>query len=200
MYKVYKSILLLVLFFASLEAMKADPLPLFRFKSLEEADLPLLFDWFKQPYIAQLWKESCVYSVFKEKYIKHIASESNFPLIATMEGRPIAYLIYHYVNDEDRANFPGVDLPHLTIGLDLFIGDPSYLNKGYGTQLIKEFITFLKQKEPICRALTIDPASGNDRAIACYKKVGFKAIGLYVTPYGPTGNEPGPILLMRYDF
>lgn len=171
----------------------------FTFTCLQESDLPLLFTWFQQQYIAQLWKEPADYETFKEKYIAQYINASDLhPFIAYRNEKPIGFIKYHHMNDEDRAVFPNVEFPHLSVGIDLFIGEPAYLNKGYGTRLLKEFTAFTKKREPACKTIMIDPAVDNERAIACYKKVGFKEVGIYTTPYGPTGQGPGPILLMLY--
>lgn len=166
------------------------------FKPVTSADFPLLFEWFKQPYISQLWKEPQEWNIFQEKYAKNLSQLDRFSFLASLEQKPMGYIIYHHINDDDRALFPGIEIPHGSVGLDLFIGDPTYLNKGYGTQLLLQFIEHLKIIEPTCTMLTIDPATDNYRAIACYKKVGFVERGAYTVPYGPMGDGPGPILLM----
>ena len=124
--------------------------------------------------------------------MKHIKTQDIAPFIAYIQDQPAAYIKYHHTNAEDRAIVHDFPIPEKSIGIDLFIGNPEYLNKGYGTTLLKEFITFIKASEPDCKAIIIDPATDNDRAIACYKKVGFKTIGEYISPYGPTGEGPGP--------
>ena len=172
----------------------------FIFKSLTQNDLPMLFEWFKQPYIEELWKEPKNFEIFKSKYMKHITSQDIAPFIAYIKDTPVAYIKYHHTNEDDRAIVHDFAIPEKSIGFDLFIGNPEHLNKGYGTTLLKEFIAFVKANEPDCQAIIIDPATDNDRAIACYKKVGFKTIGEYISPYGPTGEGPGPILMMIYYF
>jgi len=57
-------------------------------------------------------------------------------------------------------------------GLDLFIGEETYLNKGYGSKVIAHFlreIVFQKYK-----AAVIDPDRENKRALKAYQKAGFK--------------------------
>lgn len=168
----------------------------FAFQRLNEADLPLLFNWFKQPYIAQLWKEPQEWDAFQAKFIPRLSSSDSISFIAHRGNNPLGYIQYHYVTDEDRALFPDIVLPPHSIGLDLFIGEPECLNKGYGTLLLAAFIEFLTKREPLCTTMIIDPAPDNLRAIKCYEKVGFKKVGNYQTPYGPTGEGPGKILLM----
>lgn len=172
----------------------------FTFKSVTQADLPLLFDWFKQPYIEELWKEPKEYATFEAKYLDQIATKSIIPFMAYIQDNPVAFIQYHHTDELDRGLAPEANIPVASVGFDLFIGNPDYLNKGYGTKLLQEFMVFVKGLEPNCQAIIIDPATDNDRAIACYKKVGFKTIGEYIAPYGPTGEGPGPILLMIYYF
>lgn len=170
----------------------------FTFKPVTKADLPLLFEWFAQPYIEKLWKEPKEYATFEAKYLKDIASKRIIPFIGYIQDEPVAFIQYHHTDEIDRGLAPEANIPVDSVGIDLFIGNPDYLNKGYGTKLLQEFMVFVKGLEPQCQAIIIDPATDNDRAIACYKKVGFKTIGERMAPYGPTGDGPGPILLMIY--
>lgn len=172
----------------------------FTFKAVVENDLPLLFQWFAQPYIAQLWVEPTDWQTFKTKWQTKLESEGRFAFMAYVGEQAIGYIHYYHVNNNDRSHFPGIEIPEAAIGMDLFIGNPEFLNKGLGTQLIKEFIAFAKDREPHCTTIIIDPATDNHRAIACYKKAGFVTIGQFIVPCGPTGNGPGPILLMMYEY
>lgn len=167
----------------------------FVFKSLVLKDLPLLFAWFAQPYIAQLWPEPKTYAEFETKWVENIKRDHKF--IAYIDNKPIAYIQYYHVTDKDRAAFSHSIIPEPSVGCDLFIGDPGYLGKGYGTQLLQQFIHHVQQAESACKAMIIDPASDNYRAIVCYEKVGFKKIGTYVVEYGTIAG-PGPIELMIY--
>ena len=171
----------------------------FTFQPLIKSDLPLLFKWFAQPYIAALWKEPTEWEKFEEKFAKRLRSTDTFSFIAGVGDKTIGYIQYHLINDADRALFANVQLPVETVGLDLFIGEPSYLDKGYGTKLLRSFMEYVKKCRPLCKRIIIDPAPDNHRAIKCYEKVGFKVLGTYHTPYGPTGSGPGNILLMSYD-
>ncbi len=170
----------------------------FAFKPLVQADFALLFKWFQQPYIAKLWKEPQEWDFFKDKFTARLGSIDTFSFIAYLNDRPIGYIQYHLVNDDDRTLFPDISLPLNSVGIDLFIGEPECLNRGYGTKLLADFIEHIKKLEPNCMKIIIDPAPDNHRAIACYQKVGFKTKGTYMTPYGPTGSGPGEILLMVY--
>jgi len=70
-----------------------------------------------------------------------------------------------------------------TVGIDQFIGEEKYINRGYGTQMIQQFIKKLFEN-PSIRKIITDVAPNNLRAINCYKKVGFKFIKESMTPDG----------------
>lgn len=63
----------------------------------------------------------------------------------------------------------------IVYGMDQFIGDPNYWNKGIGTQYVKMIIDFL-QKERNADAIILDPRKNNTRAVHMYQKAGFKII------------------------
>lgn len=56
--------------------------------------------------------------------------------------------------------------------MDLFIAEEEYLNKGYGTAIVKLFCQKIIQDFG-AKKILIDPASNNQCAIRCYEKSGF---------------------------
>jgi ribosomal protein S18 acetylase RimI-like enzyme len=78
------------------------------------------------------------------------------------------------------------------IGIDQFIGDENYLDKGIGEKTIKMFIKLIKQQNKP-KAIVLDPSPDNKRAIRCYEKVGFKH---YETKKTEDGNSA---YLMRFE-
>ena len=60
--------------------------------------------------------------------------------------------------------------------LGIFIGDKSGRNKGYGTEAIRLIIEF-GFKYLNLNNINLDVMEFNERAIACYKKCGFKEYG-----------------------
>lgn len=59
-----------------------------------------------------------------------------------------------------------------TFCIDLFIAESDFLNKGFGTEIIKQFTKKLIH-ELNAKKILIDPAAKNKRAIRCYEKAGF---------------------------
>jgi aminoglycoside 6'-N-acetyltransferase len=61
-------------------------------------------------------------------------------------------------------------------GLDLFL-DPAVHRRGLGTETVRVLCTYLIDERGFHR-LVIDPEVANEVAIACYRKVGFKPVGV----------------------
>jgi len=61
--------------------------------------------------------------------------------------------------------------------MDLFIAEIDYLNKGYGTEIVKQFSQKIFDDFQ-AKKILIDPASTNKHAIRCYEKAGFEFVKL----------------------
>ncbi|WP_026591113.1 GNAT family N-acetyltransferase [Bacillus sp. UNC437CL72CviS29] len=60
-------------------------------------------------------------------------------------------------------------------GMDQFIGEPIYWNRGIGTELVQATITYIIN-ELGAEAIAMDPRVSNERAIRCYEKCGFQKV------------------------
>ena len=60
--------------------------------------------------------------------------------------------------------------------IDIFV-DPDVHSRGVGTDAVRTLAVHLCRDRQHHR-LTIDPAVENERAIACYRKVGFRPVGV----------------------
>ena len=61
--------------------------------------------------------------------------------------------------------------------VDIFLGE-GYTDRGIGTEVLKRLIETLRT-EFGHRRVFIDPYAGNERAIHCYEKVGFRRVGTF---------------------
>lgn len=61
-------------------------------------------------------------------------------------------------------------------GIDIYL-DPSVHGRGLGTEAVDGVARYLFEQRGHHR-VTIDPAAENVRAIACYRRVGFRAVGV----------------------
>src|SRR5581483_6612023 len=169
-----------------------QPEKVITFKKATQDDAPLIYSWFEHPHVKTWWP--LPENETLESFTTRIRSKDTFAYVVLCDNKPIGYIQYYIVDkatDKTGAWLP--ELPPTTVGTDQFIGDPDYLGKGYGTLFIKEFITYLTTVlAPGTTTIIVDPEPANSAAIKCYKKVGFKEVGEFTTPFGPA-------LLMRYN-
>lgn len=69
------------------------------------------------------------------------------------------------------------DVKNRTCVVGIMIGDKEYWGKGYGSDALKILIKFIFE-EVNMNKIKLNVFAFNNRAIACYKKVGFKEEGI----------------------
>ncbi len=142
------------------------------FKPLKESDFQLIYTWIQQPHIKQWWSDPEEWDQFVAKYQQKITSEYRGCFIILSDTTPIGYIQWYNAN-----KFP--EWPHEpegTYGMDLFIGNPDFLGKGLGTEIVKLFTQMLFKK-PAVKRIIINPDVNNLAAIRCYQKAGFVTLG-----------------------
>jgi RimJ/RimL family protein N-acetyltransferase len=157
----------------------------FKFKDLQESDLPDLVEWLSRNHLQEWWRSGEItLEKVREKYIPRIFDKDTAkPYLAYLEEKPFGYIQYYWASEGDSnwwPDSPGTD----TIGIDQFIADENNLNQGYGTIMITQFINFLLNNIHVSE-IRVDPNPNNIRAIRCYEKIGFLRYGNIKTPDGP---------------
>jgi RimJ/RimL family protein N-acetyltransferase len=122
-----------------------------------------MLEWLSKEHIKQWWDDD---DDTYEKVALHYGQDSDdvkrYILFEVQESveKPIGYFQYYFA-------------PGNLVGIDQFIGEKDYLDKGIGEKTIKMFIELIeKSHKP--DAIILDPSPDNKRAIKCYEKVGFK--------------------------
>ncbi|MBC1219631.1 acetyltransferase [Nostoc sp. UCD121] len=108
--------------------------------------------------------------------------EGNDPVVPCVfyyQNIPIGYLQYCALNDLSQTDRRLYHLEHTdyVYGIDLFIGETDYWNKGIGTKILSAIITYLFEHLQ-AHKIVIDPHVDNPRAIRCYEKCGFVKLKL----------------------
>jgi RimJ/RimL family protein N-acetyltransferase len=153
----------------------------FLFKPLLEEDLDLLCRWLDTPHVKEWWHDGLTHDEIKSKYRKRIGDILVSPLIAYLDDQPIGFIQYYHANKVGDGWWP--DEKDGTLGIDQFIGEENYINRGFGTLMINAFIKQLFLNPDVKKIITdVDPK--NQRAIRCYEKTGFKFIKELNTPDG----------------
>lgn len=135
---------------------------MFTFRIMARADFPLLLVWLSKEHVKQWWDDG---DDTLEKVATHYGEESadvsRYILVEAGEGgeKPLGYFQYYFVPDG-------------SIGIDQFIGEEDYINRGVGEETIKMFVEMIMRRHSPPRII-LDPSPDNKRAIRCYEKVGF---------------------------
>ena len=148
-----------------------------RVRSLNKDDFPLLLKWLSDERVLEFYEGrdkkytlNDIEKDFTEKWEDEV-----FRVIIFYHGKPIGYGQIYKMYDElyDEYNYPKTS--DIVYGMDQFIGEPEYWNKGIGTKYTKMIFDFLK-KERNVDAIILDPHQDNLRAIRMYEKAGFRII------------------------
>lgn len=129
------------------------------------ADIDLLRRWEAEPHIVEAgiadwdWEDDLARTPpWREQ------------LIAELDGQPIGFLEI-IVPALDDSHYWG-DCPPNLRALDIWIGEPSALAKGHGTDMIRLAIARCFA-DPEVEAIIIDPLANNLRARRFYERQGF---------------------------
>lgn len=127
-------------------------------------DLALLEAWQSNPHVLKWWSSD-------EPYDEgDLADPRVARWIVSTSERPFAFMQDYTVHGWDDHHF--ADLPQGSRGIDQFIGDPEMIGIGHGSGFIGiRMQTLFDEGAPV---IATDPHPDNKRAIAVYKKLGFK--------------------------
>jgi RimJ/RimL family protein N-acetyltransferase len=151
---------------------------LIKFRKLQLEDLVLLHEWLNLPHVHEFYdkdKENTVEDVEKRYAPKIKGEKPTDCYFALYEGKPVGYIQKYFVNDwPELGSYLNYD--DFVVSVDLFIGNPEFMSKGFGSLMLSEFlnqVVFADLKVSLCM---IGPEPSNRRAIKAYEKVGFKHV------------------------
>ena len=94
------------------------------------------------------------------------------------EGKVVAHIIIRYPNENDDSS----------VRLGFVIVDPTIRGKGYGSELVRLAVQFVRDNLSATR-VDLGVFDNNPKARRCYESVGFKEFGssghICETPFGP---------------
>lgn len=145
-----------------------------------EADLPALLAILNEPDVAQWWTGGIEMAQLRSD----VEDPEIHTFIIEVDGALAGLLQYHEVTDAQ----------YRSAGMDIGIAT-AHQGRGHGTEALRTLARFLFDVRGHHR-LTIDPAAANARAVATYRKVGFKPVGV-MREYerGPDGTFHDGLLM-----
>ena len=138
----------------------------------ENIDYKMIWSWCQEPFVYEWFEqrklsESEIYN----KYYNKINSTNQKLFYINVDGRHIG-IVQYYKSDYILDNY------HNLFEYDLFIGEKTYLYKGYGQDIINLVNKMLLDKEK-ADGIILRPFKRNAAACKCYEKCNFNKISEY---------------------
>ena len=154
-----------------------------KLRAYEKDDSPIIAKWLRTEEELYRWSADR-YGFFPlqpdsidKNYAPAIEAGRFFPLTAIDDyNRVCGHLIVRYPNENDDS----------FVRFGFVIVDPEIRGKGYGQELVKLAVNYVKENLTAER-IDLGVFVNNPKARKCYEAVGFKEYGAHVinTPFGP---------------
>lgn len=146
---------------------------------LDQSHFSLLLTWLQAPHVKAWWDKDTAWTLELVQakygeYAKGFKTEDGIKkniraFIICCDDEPIGYIQSYNAYDFNRSK-PLTDLPQDLGAFDMFIGEPSYLNRGLGSKALAIFF----DTHSAHRYTFADPDRDNLAAIRAYEKARFK--------------------------
>ncbi|MBD8069822.1 GNAT family N-acetyltransferase [Bacillus sp. PS06] len=143
-------------------------------RKLEEQDKSLLVKWLSDPAVLEFYEgRDNPFDLEKVNRVFYHSEDNEVRCIIEFDQKAIGYIQYYPLDEQSKKEYGFSN--EIIYGIDQFIGEVEYWNKGIGTLLITSMITFLLTDKKTDR-IVMDPQIRNTRALKCYEKCGFKKV------------------------
>jgi RimJ/RimL family protein N-acetyltransferase len=169
---------------------RPDP-SLIAFRSLTMNDLPLMHRWLNTGFVKQWYNEPWSYEEVVAHYGPRVLEQdATYPFIILYGETPIGYVQTYRIADTPEYA-AAVQVDEDAAGIDLFIGDESYIHRGLGSHILTRFMQHHVWRLTGATVCIIGPEPKNAVAIRAYEKAGFRYLKTVQVP-----DEPQPEYLM----
>ncbi|KMJ60464.1 2-aminoglycoside phosphotransferase [Bacillus sp. LL01] len=134
-----------------------------------------IYKWLSDPKVLEFYEGRDV--TFKMEDVKRKFFNREDEITRCMivyQGKDIGYIQFYPINT-DTSNLAEYQEIEGVYGLDQFIGESKFWNKGIGTLLVSSMVNYLFTEKMAARII-MDPMTTNERAIKCYEKCGFRKV------------------------
>ena len=148
------------------------------------ADYERMRDWLNTPYVREWWDPDLplhTYEKVVDEYRQCTTGESStVACFITVEGVDAGFVqFYPWVDEREYQDQLGMALPAEAWGLDILIGEPQYLRRGYGRRAVALVCAHLVAEHGASQ-VDLVTAKANLRAQAAYAAAGFAHIAEYL--------------------
>ena len=145
------------------------------FRPLCRSDFPLLERWLNEPHVVQWWREPLDAAGLEAKYGPRLDGlQPTHMFVIEHGGRPIGWIQWYRWRDyESHARKIGAVSNEA--GIDLAIGVPDMIGRGFGPTVLNLFIEQVVFADPAVTAVVSDPEVNNVRSRRAFEKAGFRS-------------------------
>ncbi|KUP09091.1 2-aminoglycoside phosphotransferase [Bacillus coahuilensis m2-6] len=145
-------------------------------RDLEINDTAHLVKWLSDPRVLEYYEgRDNPFDKEKVKEAFYGPRGDEVRCIIEYDGKAIGYVQYYPIEEEEREKY-GYPV-EIVYGMDQFIGEVEYWNKGIGTSVVSKVVKYLLDVMG-AEKVVMDPQVRNERALRCYEKCGFKKVKL----------------------
>ncbi|SDD35084.1 aminoglycoside 6'-N-acetyltransferase [Terribacillus halophilus] len=144
---------------------------------LVSSDVSHLVKWLSDPDVLNFYEgRDNPFDSQKVREVFFDPADSAQKCIFFYEDKPIGYVQYYDLDNDEKEEF-GYESTQQIYGMDQFIGETAYWNRGIGTLLVQTMTRFLIEEKQ-ADIVVMDPQAWNERALRCYEKCGFRKVKL----------------------
>ncbi|CAM3586659.1 GNAT family N-acetyltransferase [Marinicrinis lubricantis] len=147
-------------------------------RRLTEEDAPTLVKWLSDKRVLKYYEGRDRPHDLK-RVLEHYFEQTSevTPCIVQYKSVDIGYIQFYPILVEELQIYGYSDFTESIYGMDQFIGEVDYWNRGIGTKLIQSMVTYLLEHEQADK-IVMDPQAWNQRALHVYEKCGFRKVKL----------------------
>jgi RimJ/RimL family protein N-acetyltransferase len=151
-----------------------EPRPQITFRRLVEEDLDQLKRWLDDPDVSPWYEmDSTKFDALQREFGDAIRGDGpDYSFVIQIDERDVGY-IQCYVIDHHVDYARQMEVDPGAVGIDLFIGDPTVRNRGYGATVLRKFLQQIVFGVLEASVAIIAPEPGNLRGIRAYEKADF---------------------------
>ncbi|MGN6795821.1 MAG: GNAT family N-acetyltransferase [Streptosporangiaceae bacterium] len=169
-------------------------------RPMSEDDLPRIAAWLQLPHVARWWTPDTTAEAELAKYRQRIgpgALTDTIMLTVLQDGRPIGWCQWYRWSDypEEEA---AMGARAGEAGIDYAIGEPTWIGRGTGTELIAVLVTEIRRQHPGAGML-VGPDAANVASRRVLEKNGFELVEVRQVATEPSDAPiaiyrlPGPL-------
>lgn len=153
---------------------KTDNAAKLTLRPFEDADIALMERWLYTPHVARWYKHPDHW--LNELHQRHGAFSFLTHFIAEAEGKPIGFCQYYdtfYAQEHEVWNdeWDVSEKPGSIFSIDYLIGEPEFLRRGYGRQMILQMLEKLRKAG--AKTVIVEPEEENAASGGALTACGF---------------------------